>query len=218
MQGVPPEPSAPAALPPFRPHPPVVIGVLGGIAAGKSAVAGAFAARGLVHVDADRIARAVADEPDVRSEVAAALGPSVLDGQGRLDRQAIAQRVFADPRARELLEAITHPRIRLRILAELERARRQGASVLLDVPLLLERGLVEQCDHVVFVHASDAVRAARAAARGWAADELRRREAAQAPLEHKRARAAFVVDNDGPLDALPAQVDDVLRRLLADER
>jgi dephospho-CoA kinase len=203
----------PAARRAFRPDPPVVIGLLGGIAAGKSAVAAAFAARGLQVVDADAIARSVTDDPGVVRQVAAALGAGVAP-DGRLDRAAVAAVVFADPAARKRLEAITHPRIRERILAALAAARACGDSVLLDAPLLLEGGLIERCDHVVFVAASDAVRAARAAARGWSAAELARREAAQHPLAQKRARAQFVVDNDGPLDATHRQVDDLLDRWL----
>ncbi len=210
-------PADPATLPlprrPFRPDPPVVIGLLGGVAAGKSAVAAAFADRGLRHIDADAIARTVTADAGVAREVAAALGPTAVDAAGRLDRAAVAARVFADPAARRQLEAITHPRIRREILAAVAAARAAGQSVLLDVPLLLEGGLIAECDHAVFVAASDATRAARAASRGWAPDERSRREAAQATLADKRARADFVIDNDGPLDATRRQVDDLLDRL-----
>ncbi len=205
----------PAAGRPFRPDPPVVIGLLGGIAAGKSAVAGAFAARGLRHIDADAIARQVTGAADVIAAVAAALGSGLVAADGHLDRTALAARVFTDPAARKQLEAITHPRIRQRILADLDAARRAGTSVLLDVPLLLEGGLIDQCDRTVFVAASPEVRTARAASRGWADGELRRREATQAPLADKRARADFAIDNDGPLDATRRQIDDLLDRWTA---
>lgn len=202
-------PSAAPARPPFRPDPPVVIGLMGGIAAGKSTVANRFAARGLHRVDADAIAREVAAEPAVLAEVAAAFGPAAVHG-GQLDRAALARRVFADPAERARLEAILHPRIRARILAELTAARSRGDSALLDAPLLLENGLIAFCDTAVFVAASPATRARRAAARGWAADELARREAAQAPLAAKRAAAEHVVDNDGDLADTHRQVDAVL--------
>lgn len=206
---VPPAPPAPR----FRPDPPVVIGLMGGVAAGKSAVAAAFARRGLVAVDADAIARAVARQPEIVAAVAAAMGPKVVGADGQLDRPTLGALVFADPAARKQLEAITHPRIRAQILAAIEGARQAGTSVLLDAPLLLEGGLIDQCDRTVFVAASAAARAQRAASRGWDQGELQRREAAQAPLEHKRARADFSIDNDGPLDAVQRQVDDLLDRL-----
>lgn len=203
-------PSAAAA--PFRPRSPVVIGIVGGIAAGKSAVAERFAAHGLRHVDADRHARAVSQRKDVLAEVAATFGPAAVQG-GALDRAAMAALVFRDPSARSRLEAILHPRIRQDILAELADAKANGQSALLDVPLLFENGLFEHCDHVVFVDAPDAVRQARAAGRGWADAELARREAAQLPLAEKRARADFVVDNGGDRATMATEVARLLAQL-----
>lgn len=213
MRHMPAEPSSRALPPqPFRPAKPVVIGLLGGIASGKSAVAAAFAAHGLVHIDADREAHAVAADPVVLAELAAALGPDLVR-QGQLDRAAVAALVFRDDAARRQLEAITHPRIRARVLAALDVAKASGASVLLDAPLLLEGGLIAWCDHVGFVHAAEATRLARARSRGWSADELARREAAQAPLAKKRAAATFAIDNDGDLATMQAQVAQTLANL-----
>lgn len=212
-----PGPSSP--LPPtpfrFRPRRPVVVGITGGIAAGKSAVSAAFSAHGLVHIDADRLAREVTERPDVLAEIAAELGADLLTADGKLDRPKTAARVFADPAARQKLENLTHPRVRAATLAAIAAAKAAGDPVLLDVPLLLERGLVEQCDFVVFVHANDATRRARAAARGWPEGDLERRERAQMDLAQKRALADFVVDNDGALDATRCQVADLLRRIEA---
>jgi dephospho-CoA kinase len=208
-------PADPAAPPSpghrFRPPTPLVIGIVGGIAAGKSAVAAAFAAHGLLRIDADAHARAVADEPAVVDQVAAAFGPGVRAGD-RLDRAALARVVFADAAARGRLEAILHPRIRARILAELDAARAAGRSALLDAPLLLEGGLSVYCDRVVFVDAPLALRQARASERGWSADELTRREATQLPLDQKRARASAVIDNGRDLAHVTAQVDALLQR------
>lgn len=215
MPAEPPRPQPPKH--PFRPAKPVVIGILGGVAAGKSTVAGLFAAHGLRHICADAHARAVTEEPAVLQELAATFGPNVLatgsGGTPELDRAAMARIVFADATARARLEALLHPRIRARILADLAAARTAGAAVLLDAPLLLEGGLVDLCDHVVFVHASDATRARRAAARGWSPDELARREAAQAPLAVKRRRATDVIENDADLAATARQVAALLERL-----
>ena len=201
--------------PPFRPTTPVVLGLLGGVASGKSTVAGLFAQRGLVHVDADQVARTVSEDPGILGAIRAALGPGALGPDGRLDRPAVARLVFSDPVLRQRLEEITHPPVRRRILAELAAARARGESVLLDVPLLLEGGLIDQCDAAVFVAADRAERLRRAALRGWGPDELDRRERAQAPLAEKQARARFTVDNGGPLAATAAQVDAVLAQLAA---
>lgn len=199
--------------PPFRPTTPVVLGLLGGVASGKSTVAGLFAQRGLVHVDADQVARTVSEDPGILGAIRAALGPGALGPDGRLDRPAVARLVFSDPVLRQRLEEITHPPVRRRILAELAAARARGESVLLDVPLLLEGGLIDQCDAAVFVATDRDERLHRAALRGWGPDELDRRERAQAPLAEKQARARFTVDNGGSLAATAAQVDAVLAQL-----
>lgn len=204
---------APGAPPPFRPRPPIVLGLLGGVAAGKSAVGALFAARGLRQVDADAIAREVADAPEVIAAVRDTFGAAAITSAGRLDRAELGRRVFGDPAARQRLEGILHPRILARIRLELAEARAADQSVLLDAPLLLETGLDALCDHLVFVAAPPAVRAERAAARGWPYDELARREAAQRSLADKQARAAWTIDNGGDLAATVRQVDAVLAGL-----
>jgi dephospho-CoA kinase len=202
----------PAAAAPFRPRTPRVIGLLGGVASGKSTVAGLFAAHGLRHIDADAHARALSNEPDVLAELAREFGPAIAGG-GRLDRAALARIVFADPAARARLEAILLPRVRARVLAEVDAAVAAGDSVLLDAPLLLEHGLIDRCSAVAFVEADETLRRRRAAARGWDAGDLQRREAAQAPLAVKKARATHTIRNEGSLDATAAQVAAMLREL-----
>ena len=129
----------------FRPRKPVVIGLTGGVAAGKSTVARLFASHGLVPIDADAHARLAAADPEVIAAVRASFGEAVVTPDG-LDRKALAQLVFADEAARSRLEAILHPRIRASILADLEAHKARGDSILLDVPLMHETGLVEFFD------------------------------------------------------------------------
>ena len=144
---------------PFTPERPLVIGLVGGVASGKSTVAAMIEAHGLRHIDADAHARRAAEAPDVLAQVRTELGERfVVDG--RLDRAALAERVFDDPEAKAALEAILHPRVRSQIRSDLDEARRLGRSSLLDVPLLFEAGLWERCDQIVFVEAADATRRA----------------------------------------------------------
>lgn len=197
------------------PPPPLLLGVLGGIASGKSEVARLLAgAEGRV-LDADALAHAELEASDTREWLGARFGPALIAG-GRVDRAALAAAVFADPAARAELEARVHPRVRAALRGGLVAAQRERVPrVVLDVPLLLENeaehGLTALCDALVFVDADAKVRDARAVARrGWASGELERREALQLPLATKRDRADFVIRNEGDLDELRAAVGRVL--------
>jgi dephospho-CoA kinase len=198
-----------------------VIAVLGGIASGKSKAAELLAGpRGLV-LDADRLAHAVLDSPEVTAKVRERFGPGALGADGRPDRAALGRIAFGDPAARSALEGWIHPRVRAMIRASLEEARAKGVPrVVLDVPLLLENderrapnGLVGLCDALVFVDSDGPERARRAARRGWDPGELERREAAQLPLPEKKERADIVLPNHGSLSDLAAAVRAVERAL-----
>ncbi|MHC4512559.1 MAG: dephospho-CoA kinase [Planctomycetota bacterium] len=198
---------------PPKPAPPVVIGLLGGVAAGKSTVAAMFKEAGLLVLDADQKAHAVVRIAAVKDRLVQRFGPDLFGPDGELRRKRLADLVFGDEKARRDLEAITHPAIRAELEKELDEARAQGLSVVLDVPLLLEGGLIDRCDHAVFVAAGEDTRLARALARGWDRQELSRREASQATLEQKQARCGLRVDNDGDLVKTRQQVNQVLRQL-----
>jgi dephospho-CoA kinase len=181
---------------------PLVIGVLGGIASGKSRVARLLAGETGVVFDADALAREVLESDAVVRRIRERFGDDAVDGAGRPRRDVLAERAFRDPEARKALESWTHPAVRARISEGLEAARESGKfPVVLDVPLLLENdaqhGLATACDVLVFVDASDAERERRVRTkRGWAPGELRRREAAQWPLQQKRESASHVIPND----------------------
>lgn len=194
----------------------MVIGVLGGIASGKSAAARLFAGEAGVVIDADRIAREVLDSESVRGDLRQAFGPGVFAPDGSPDRQALARRVFSSAPDKARLESFTHPRIRARIRAALDEARgREAPRIVLDVPLLLENdsqhGLIEQCDVLVFVDAPTGLREERArAARAWPEGEVARRESAQLALSEKRSRADYVIENRTNLADLARAVAQVL--------
>jgi dephospho-CoA kinase len=196
-----------------------VIGVLGGIASGKSIVARGLAGAAGVVIDADQLAREVLDSAEVKRELARAFGAGILGPDGRANREALATRIFQSPRDKALLESFTHPAIRARIRAALDDARsREVPRIVLDVPLLLENesrhGLVEQCDALVFVDSPPSLREARArAARGWPPGEVARREAQQLAPSEKRARADYVIDNHTNLADLEREIARVLTAL-----
>ena len=193
-------------------NPPHVIGLLGGIAAGKSFVAALFAERGLRVADADQMAQEVTKDPDILAQILRRF-PGTAGPGGELDRKRLAEVVFGDPLARKDLEDITHPPVRERIREAMANAGETGVSLVLDVPLLLEGGLIDACDLCVFVGSTVETRRARAAERGWDAGELERREATQAPLDDKRERCSVTVQNDGDVESTRAQVAEVLASL-----
>ena len=190
------------------------VALTGGIASGKSTVAGLFAARGVPVIDTDLIARQVVEpgEPALAA-VIAAFGRGVLGADGRLDRPRMRERVFGDPAARRRLEAILHPAIR----AELERQSRAagGPYQLLVIPLLVESGRRDHVDRVLVVDVPEATQIARlirrdGASRGQAQAALR----AQATRQARLAFADDVIENTADLAALEARVDELHRDYL----
>jgi dephospho-CoA kinase len=194
-----------------------LVGLTGGIASGKSTFSALLRARGVPTLDADALSRAVvAPGSPTLPRIAEAFGPRALSPDGALDRRWMAARVFADPGERRRLEAITHPAIRQAMLEEVSRLGGAGHElVLYDVPLLYEVGLDGMVDSVVVVWTPRAVQLERLMRRdALSLAEAESRLAAQLPLDEKAARADFVVENDGPIDALGGKAD----RLLADLR
>jgi dephospho-CoA kinase len=192
-----------------------VIGLTGGIASGKSTVSEMFRALGAEVIDADQVAREVVEPGTPALAEISQRFPGVVDASGRLDRGALAARVFADPSERRALNAIVHPRIQAEVARRTERLSRTGLDVVLyDAALLIENELHRRLDGVVLVWAPESVQRARLAARdGLAAAEVKARLAAQLPLESKRTHATWEVDNGGTLDETRAQVGRIWREI-----
>jgi dephospho-CoA kinase len=193
----------------------LVLGVTGGIGAGKSTVAGLLAARGARVLDADAIVRALYDGGDLPRRIAERFGGGVLAPDGSVDRAALGRAAFADEAARRDLEALVHPAVRERIARQLDAWRRdafEGLAVV-DAALLVEATPPLPVDALVVVSAPEEVRLTRLAARGISREEARRRMAAQASDEERAARADVVLVNDGSLEELARRVDAMLREL-----
>jgi dephospho-CoA kinase len=188
----------------------ITIGLIGGVASGKSAVAQQFAARGAVILDADRVGHEVLREPAVIEQLVARWGTTVLNSGGDISRSAVAKIVFAPQgeAERQFLNSVTHPRIAARLATQLEELRlAKCPAAVLDAALVLEAGWDRLCDQIVFVDVPQEQRLARARSRGWDAGELARREATQLPLEEKKLRATVSLDNSGSLLEMQARVD-----------
>lgn len=178
----------------------LVLGLTGGIASGKSSVAAIFAELGAVVVSADQLAReAVAPGSPALEALVAAFGPSVLTSTGELDRKAVGRLVFADPVARERLNAVTHPAIARLSAARLDTLRTQGVPlVVYEAPLLLEAGAEQRVDRVLVVTVDPGLQRQRLAARDRLdGPAIEARIAAQWPQAEKVARADYVIDNSG---------------------
>lgn len=183
-------------------HPPLAIGLTGGIASGKTQVSERFAARGVPIIDTDLLARdAVAPGTEGLAAIRATFGEAVIQRDGRLDRQALAARIFADSTARGQLEAITHPRIRARAEAMLAALDTPYAVVV--IPLLAEVGWQDLVDRVLVVDVPASLQRARLMDREQIdANEAARRLASQARRPERLAIADDVIENTGDLEAL----------------
>jgi dephospho-CoA kinase len=191
-----------------------VIGLTGGMGAGKSTVARVLDELGAYVIDADEVARQVVEPgTPALAAIVEEFGDDVLDEDGALDRGAMAGIVFADQERLAALEAITHPAIRRRIEtlldghAEAETAEDGERVVVLDHPLLVETGLAEDLDVVVVVTAPEDLRVSRLVqGRGVDPDDARARMRQQADDATRRAAASHVVPNDGDASTLRTRV------------
>jgi dephospho-CoA kinase len=193
----------------------LLVGLTGGIGSGKSTVSRMLAERGAVIIDADELARR-AVEPGTPGfqKVVEAFGPGVVRPDGSLDRDAVAARVFADPERRRTLEGITHPEVFRLYREEADRYRDTDSVVVFDAPLIVEAGAAEGFDVLVVVSASSDEQVRRLMAERRMSEEgARARIEAQLPLERKEALADVVIRNDGTIEDLEPQVDELWREL-----
>ena len=191
-----------------------VIGVTGGVGAGKSTVANALvsALPGTL-IDADAIVSELYQDPQVLSDIELKLETTIRDESGRLDRPALGQLIFANPGARDLVESVLHPGVRKKMWQAMDSLEKSGepAWAVLDVPLLREGGLDVLCDFVVHVSVPAAERCARACARhGWTPEIWEAREKAQIAEAEKARLADGMVDNRAGRDSLQAQIRDLV--------
>jgi dephospho-CoA kinase len=187
----------------------LLVGLTGGIGAGKSTVAAMLEGRGSVVFDADEFARRAIDPGTPGySLVVETFGDEVLGEDGGVDREALAALVFHDPEARRRLERIIHPEVARLLRESLEPYRDTDRVVVYSVPLLVEAGLRSAFDVVVVVTANEEGRVARLATdRGMSEGAARARIGAQVSDEERVQAADHVLQNDGTIGELERQVD-----------
>lgn len=200
----------PIRPPPTLPDRPFLIGLVGGIASGKSTVAEAFRRRGARVIDADTLAKSLLDLPENRRALAAAFGD--VETAGKVDAGKLAAAAFATAEGAKTLNAIMHPSVSAAISKQVTEWTDGGfrGAVIVDAPLLLEAGMKDDVDAIVYVEAPEAARRERARKRGWPEGELEKRERLQWPVEKKKAAANAVLSNAGAQGELELQVDRIL--------
>lgn len=192
------------------------VGLTGGIGSGKSTVAKALQAKGVVLVDADNVAREVVQPGEqALQEIAKAFGSTILLADGNLNRSALKQRIFSNPDAKTQLESILHPRIRQRILKRIEKAT-DTPYVVADIPLLVENNYSQYFDRVVVVDCPEEIQIARVQARDEMGEaQIRSIMNSQAKRQDRNAAATDIIDNSGDLASLKMQIEKLHESLLS---
>ncbi len=193
-----------------------VIGILGGIASGKSTVAAEFAKLGCKVIDADKIVHSLLERKSVREEISASFGRAVFDAAGKIDHKKLARTVFADADKLSRLNGIIHPLVleRAEQLMEQYSHQDQVKAIVLDMPLLVEVGWVKRCDKLVFVACREDLRADRAKKMGFDKKQLEIRENFQISLDNKVDLADNTVENNSDLSALVRQIADIFSDIM----
>lgn len=197
----------------------MVVGLTGGIASGKSIVSGEFKKLGAVVIDADLIAREIVEPgqpalPEIEKE----FGPSVINGDGTLDRKALGDMVFSDPEKLKRLNRITHPRIieRQRRMIEEIKGAHKDPLIVVDAAILIEAGEYRNMDRVIVVYADEDKQVERLSRRnGLTTQEAEKRVKAQMPLKEKVLYADYVIDNNGGVEETRQRARDLYMKLSA---
>jgi dephospho-CoA kinase len=198
-----------------------IIGLAGGIGSGKSYAARLLREMGCAVIDSDAQVRSAYEDTAVRQQLHVWWGDDVFTPDGKVNRKAIARRVFSSPEERERLERLIHPLVasardrEMRLAAEEEGV----LAFVWDTPLLFEAGLNRECDAVVFIDVDLGERVRRVTeSRGWSEEELLRREKFQLPLDKKRDISDYVIKNVADHEEFRAKIGETLSQILANHQ
>ena len=196
-----------------------IIGLTGGIGAGKTFIAKMFADAGCMVISSDEIIRQAYKDSAIKQQLKKWWGQMVFSPDGEIDRSAVARKVFSRAEDRKKLEQLLHPyanTVRERMMQQAGEDARIKAFVW-DTPLLMETGLNRLCDKVVFVDAPREDRLARVKeGRNWSDGDLAERENLQLPLDKKKEISDYCISNTANADYARGQVRDTLTRILAE--
>jgi len=193
-----------------------IIGILGGIASGKSTVAAELAKLGCKVIDADKIAHKLLENKAVKKEIVDLFGRTILDSTGRIDRKRLGGVVFSDADKLSSLNGIIHPLVLQRVEELMGRYDRQNQvkAIVLDMPLLVEVGWAKRCDKLIFVDCRKKIRLNRAKKMGFDKNQLKIRENFQISLDNKVSLADNAIENNSDFSALVRQVADTFSYIM----
>jgi dephospho-CoA kinase len=192
------------------------IGLTGGIASGKSAVAAILRELGFPVLDADSVAHKLMEPGQpAHDEILQTFGAEFDDASGKIDRPKLAALVFADPTKLKQLNAILHPRVDQAVFAQFEEWQRSGVrdAAFVEAALLIEAGIAKKLDGLIVAWSENEQQVERMRARGMNETEAKRRMAAQLPLEEKLRQATYTVDCSGSLEETRAQVQAIAAKI-----
>ena len=196
-----------------------IIGILGGIASGKSSVASIFSKSGCKGIDADKIAHKILERKNIKKKIVDLFGPNVLNFEGIIDHKKLAGLVFADAARLSSINKIIHPLVIKRTEELIKRfdSQNQVKAIVLDMPLLVETGWAKRCDRLIFVDCSEKTRFDRAKKLGYSKKQLKIRENFQISLDNKLALADNVIENNSDFSALVRQIAEILSDITDNE-
>ncbi|MGD8787209.1 MAG: dephospho-CoA kinase [Phycisphaerales bacterium] len=188
-----------------------VIGILGGIASGKSTVAAEFAKLGCKVINADKLAHELLREPAVKEKIIGLFGLGVLNSAGEIDHKKLAEVVFTDAEKLSLLNDIIHPLVlqKAEKLIEEYGHQNQVKAIVLDMPLLVEVGWDKRCDKLIFINCEKKLRLKRAKKLDFDENQVKIRENFQISLDNKARVADNTIDNNSDFSVLTRQVKDI---------
>lgn len=195
------------------------VGLTGNFGMGKSTVAQIFQKMGAYVIDADKIVAELFSEGDVCEEIKKLFGEEVIKN-GRVDKKAIADIVFENPSMRIYLENILHPRVFKKIDEIISKIPSSGEPkiVVIEAPVIFERGYQNRFDVIVTVFTSESTAIERLEKKGIKREDALRRIKSQFPIEMKKSKSDFIIDNSGSIENTEKQVEEIFQKLTIMER
>jgi len=191
----------------------LLVGLTGNYGMGKSTILSMFKKFGAITLDADSIVRILLTEKDILEKIRGLLGDKVFYKNGSLNKDVVAKLIFKNNKLRHNIEDILHPIVFERINDFLDKIHEQDRVIVIEIPLLYERGYEDRFDRTITVHTKDDIALDRLEKEGIDRKDAILRLKSQLPVEEKVKRSDFIIDNNGTIENTMAQVEMIYRKL-----